>query len=184
MRGIHPLLLREEVVHRWNEGAQAAGLRQEGRHLLCAGILHTAANDAQLLLRTGHRLDALDVLVGGGHALAHHHLELLRRHRRVAVGLGIAAQHPLQTRHRRAQTHIELAHICRLQQQLFAHPCRAVGRSLRTAGGFLEFRLSTLRHLGDAFDGGSEGFEGGVFDYGDNVEGGICHGVRILGGEH
>ena len=74
MRGVHPLLLREEVVHRWNEGAQAAGLRQEGRHLLRAGILHTAANHTELLLRSGHRLDALDVLVGGVHALTHHHL--------------------------------------------------------------------------------------------------------------
>ena len=155
MRGIHPLLLCEEVVHRRNEGAQAAGLRQEGRHLLRAGILHTAANHTELLLRSGYRLDALDVLVRRIHTLAHHHLELLRCHRRVAVCLGIAAQHPLQARHRGAQPHIELAHIGRLQQQLFAHPCRAVGRGLRTAGGFLEFGLGTLRHLGDAFDGGS-----------------------------
>ena len=71
LRGIDPLLLREEVVHSRHEGAECRRLRGERADLLRAGHLHRTTHHAELLLRRNHVLHPLHIFGSRVHALLH-----------------------------------------------------------------------------------------------------------------
>ena len=70
-RGVVAVLLRGHVVHDGDQGLQGIGQAQIGGKLLRAGQLYLVSHNAEGLLRAGEIQNALDLVVGGAHGVAH-----------------------------------------------------------------------------------------------------------------